>query len=758
MRKLLLITLILVSSVVLGQEYPYQNSELSIEERVDNLLSIMTLEEKVGQLVQVNFSKVLTGPPADDSDAFIRENIKKGKIGSVLNLVSAEQTYEAQKLVQEHTRLKIPLLMGLDVIHGHQTMFPVPIGLTASWDTGAMMLSAQVAAREAASQGVHWTFSPMVDISRDARWGRIMESGGEDPYLSSQVAAALVKGYQGDLSEVTTIAACAKHFAGYGFAEGGRDYNTTEISLNTLHNVVLPPFKAAVEAGVATIMNGYNDMNGRPVTANSYLQQDVLKDQWGFDGFVVSDWNSIGELMIHGFAEDKKHASSIAMNAGNDMDMMTYGYFNHLEELVKEGQVSEARLDESVRRVLRVKFRLGLFEDPYAYSNKKREKQELGSKENLAATKEVAKKTFVLLKNDSKLLPIKKELKNVALIGPLADHKDVALGNWRAKAITNSAVSIKEGLSGLLPKSTELRYAEGCALSTGNRGFLDQFEMNESDTTGFNEAIELAKNSELVVLALGEDCYQTGEGRSKVSIQIPEVQIELLEELVKVNSNVAVVLMGGRPLDITRIEALAPTILMTWLGGSEAGNAIAEVLIGEYNPSGKLPVSFPRSVGQEPLYYNRKSTGRPTGPDNKVNWSRYIDSPHDALYPFGFGLSYSDFEYADLELSSDKMKRGEEIEVKVNLVNTGSYDGEEVVQLYIRDHVSSMTRHVKELKGFQKVMVKAGETKGIVFKLSEKDLEFFSANQKWEAEPGKFSVMVGGNSRDLQELAFTLED
>jgi len=732
------------------------SASLSTEERVESLLSMMTLSEKVGQLVQVNFSQELTGPAANDSEASIREGLKTGKIGSLLNLVSAEQSYEAQQMVQEHSRLKIPLLIGYDVIHGHRTMFPVPIGLAASWDVDAMALSAEVAAREAAAQGVNWTFSPMVDISRDARWGRIMESGGEDPYLSSQMAAALVRGYQGDLSQCTTIAACAKHLAGYGFVEGGRDYNTTEISLNTLQNVVLPPFKAAVDAGVATIMNAYNELNGQPATSSAYLQRTVLKEGWGFDGFVVSDWDSIGEMVRHGYAEDKRHAAEIAIKAGSDMDMMTYAYHDHLEALVESGKVDHSLIDDAVRRVLRVKFRLGLFEDPFAYSDVEREKTELLSKENLQAAQSVAEKTMVLLKNEAGLLPIRSDVRCVGLIGPLADHKDVHLGNWRAQAIPDSAVSIKEGLEAALPENTELRYAEGCKLSYEPRSFFDIVEMNESDESGFDEAIAVAKDSELVILALGEDCFQSGEARSRVSISLPQVQIRLLEEVRKVNPNVVVLIASGRPLDLCSLDELSSTMLLTWQAGSEAGNAIAAVLTGACNPSGKLPASFPRSLGQLPLYYNRKSTGRPTGDPAKTLWSRYIDSPNDALFPFGYGIGYSKFIYSNLKLSRPHMKPGESIELSVDLKNSGQYDGVEIAQLYIRDHFASMVRPIKELKAFERVAIPAGESKTVRFIITEKELMFFSANQKWEAEPGAFSVMVGGNSVDLLETEFEL--
>ncbi|HSI70487.1 MAG TPA: beta-glucosidase BglX [Gillisia sp.] len=739
-----------------GQNSRIPSSVKDVEKKVDSVLALMTLEEKIGQLVQYNGSWDLTGPASNMDAKEKEENIKNGRVGSMLNVLSIEATTHAQKLVMENSRLKIPLMFGYDVIHGYKTMFPVPLGETASWDMEAAQESARIAALESVAHGVNWTFSPMIDISRDSRWGRIMEGSGEDPYLTSRVAVAKVKGYQGDdLSSPNTIAATAKHFVGYGFAEAGRDYNTVHIGENELHNTLLPPFKAAADAGVATVMNAFNDIDGTPATGHKVLQRDVLKGDWNWDGFIVSDWASIPEMIDHGFARDHKHAGEIAMKAGSDVDMEGGAYEIGLKELVEEGNLDEALIDDSVRRVLRVKFKMGLFDDPYRYSNPDAIKN-ISFEDHRKVARDIAKKSIVLLKNENNLLPLASTVQNIAVIGPLADDKDTPIGNWRGQGEANSAVSVLEGIRKAAGNNVNITYAKGADLGMGERSFLMPLKINKTDTSGFAEAVEVARNAELVVMALGEDAFQSGEGRSQVNIKLAGVQQQLLDEIQKVNKNIVLVLINGRPLEITRASENIPAILVAWQLGTESGNAIADVLFGKYNPSGKLPASFPRAVGQEPLYYNQKNTGRPFSEEH-VTYSAYTDERNDALYPFGFGLSYTTFEYGEPQLSAKEMSKEGNLELTVSLKNTGSVKGREVVQLYIRDLIASTTRPVKELKGFQLVDLEPGETKTVTFTIDESLLEFYNANRKWEAEAGDFEVMTGGNSRDLKKATFTLK-
>ncbi|MEC8683021.1 MAG: beta-glucosidase BglX [Bacteroidota bacterium] len=724
-----------------------------VEHKIDSILELMTVKEKVGQMVQYNGSFDVTGAPSDIDSKTKLQKLKNGEVGSMLNVLTAEATRDAQQVVMENSRLKIPLLFGYDVIHGYKTMFPVPLGESASWDLDAMELSASIAAKETAAAGVHWTFAPMIDVSRDARWGRIMEGAGEDPYLNAVIGVARIKGFQGsDLADVATIAACAKHFAGYGFAEAGRDYNTVNVGNSELQNTILMPFKAAAEAGVATFMNSFNEIDGVPSTASSYLQRDILKGAWDYKGFMVSDWGSIAELIPHGYAEDKMQAGELAVVAGSDMDMEGRVYEEALEPLVNENTIDEALLDDAVRRILRVKFHLGLFEDPYKYSDAQREQEVLLAEAHLEAARDIARKSIVLLKNENSVLPLSKALESIAVIGPLADDKDSPLGNWRAQADKNSAVSVLEGIQNAVGNEVQINYAKGADLGMGERSFLMPLEINDTDTSGFAKAIEAAKKSEVVVMVLGEDAFQSGEGRSQTGIQLRGVQQELLDEVVKVNSNVVLVLMNGRPLDISKPNEQVPAIVETWFLGSQAGNAIADVLFGAYNPSGKLSVSFPRNVGQEPLYYNQKNTGRPAS--NMVTYSGYQDSSREALFPFGFGLSYTTFEYGAISLSASEFSGDEELEVAIELTNTGTVAGKETVQLYLRDLVASRTRPVKELRDFKQVSLKPGETKKVTFEISAKTLEFYTANNTWEAESGSFNVMLGSNSRDLKEASF----
>ena len=730
------------------------NATGDIDKKVDSLLALMTLEEKIGQTNMYNGTWEFTGPvPADNNSQEKADNIKSGKVGGMLNVLTAKGIREAQALAVENSRLGIPMIFGYDVIHGYQTMLPVPIAQAASWDIEVARIGSRVAAREASAAGIHWTFAPMVDISRDSRWGRIMESAGEDPYLASVMAKGWVEGFQGDdLTSYETIAACAKHFAGYGFAQAGRDYNSVEMSMQTLYNVILPPFKAAKEAGALTFMNAFNDLNGVPATGNAFLQRDILKGEWGFDGFVVSDWASLYEMIDHGYAKDTAQAAEIAMHAGSDMDMEGRIYEKGLKQKLEEGSVDEALLDDAVRRILRVKFKLGLFDDPYRYSDEEREKRELLSEANLAAAREAARKTFVLLKNEDNLLPLNKEVKSVAVIGQLANSKDVPLGSWRAQAIPNSAVSLLEGIENAVSVNTVVKYAQGYTLTEGLRSFGKELTIVENDRSGFAKAIQVAKESEVVILALGEDCYQTGEGRSQVDIGLKSNQEELLEEIKKVNSNVVVILMTGRPVAIPKVAEQAPAILETWHAGSEAGNAIADVVFGDYSPSGKLPVSFPYFSGQEPLYYNRKSTGRPINKDENVFWSHYTDSPNEALFPFGYGLSYTNFEYANLNISLNS----EGLAVSVDVTNTGKIAGEEVVQLYIKDVFASLTRPIRELKGFEKIKIAPGDSKTIQFSLTKDDLSFYNNSGEKVFEPGQFIISVGTNSVDLISKEITL--
>jgi beta-glucosidase len=726
------------------------------EKKIDALLAQMTLEEKVGQLNQYSSPFDVTGPaPSQGYQKLAYDQIKQGLVGSMLNVTGAEATRKAQQLAVENSRLKIPLVFGYDVIHGYRTIFPVPLGEAASWDPAAVERSARVAATEAAAAGQHWTFAPMVDIARDARWGRIMEGSGEDAYLGAQMAAARVRGFQGkDLAAVDTIAACAKHYAAYGFAEAGRDYNTVDISEQTLRNVVLPPFRAAADAGVATFMNSFNEIGGIPATGNAHLQRDILKGEWGFQGFVVSDWGSIGEMIPHGFSADLAQAAEQAITAGSDMDMESRAYVSHLAGLVKSGKVDAKLVDDAVRRVLRVKFALGLFDDPYRYSDPAREKAATLTPANLAAARDVARRSIVLLKNDG-LLPLDKATASIAVIGPLANDKDSPLGNWRGQGAANSAVSLLEGVKAAVSPGTKVVYAEGTKLVTGPRNFMAPPVYDTSDRSGFPAAVEAARSADLVLLAIGEDAFQTGEGRSQAEIGLKGLQEELFRAVWEANKKVVVVLMSGRPLAIAPLAETAPALLETWLLGSQSGHAIADVLFGDYSPSGKLPVSFPRSVGQEPLYYGHKNTGRP-GPEPGVTWSRYTDVPNDPLYPFGYGLGYTSFSYSEPKLSAGEMGRDGQITVGVTVTNTGKRAGAEIAQLYVRDLVGSVTRPVKELKGFERVELAPGQSREVTFTIRPADLAFYTAQGRWEAEPGAFRVFVGGNSRDVKEASFTL--
>lgn len=746
-------------AIALGCSSTKQNvasSSLPIDRKVDSVLRLMTLEEKVGQMNQYNGFWDVTGPAPKDGDAADKyEHIKKGWVGSMLNVKGVKDVKALQKIAVEQTRLGIPVIFGYDVIHGYKTISPIPLAEAASWDMEAIKKSAGIAAAEAAASGLNWTFAPMVDVSRDARWGRVMEGAGEDPYLNSVIAVARVQGFQGDLGEFN-LAACVKHFAGYSFAEAGKDYNTVDISHNTLHNIVLPPFKAAADAGALTFMNSFNELDGIPATGNAYLQRELLKKEWNFKGFIVSDWGSMGEMISHGYAKDMKHAAELAANGGSDMDMESHGYVQHLVTLVKEGKVSEDKIDDAVRRILRVKFELGLFDNPYKYCDEAREKQTIGKKEFHDGVLDMAKKSIVLLKNDDKkLLPLKKQGQKIAVIGALANDKTSPLGSWRIGADDNTAVSVLEGLEQY--KGNQMVYAKGADVALGSPKFVVETKINMTDKSGFGEAVNAAKGADVVIMVLGEHGLQTGEGRSRAELGLPGVQQELLEEVYKANPNIVLVLTNGRPLALPWAAQHIPAIVEAWHLGTQSGNAIAQVLYGDYNPSGKLPMSFPWSVGQAPIYYNHKTTGRPGSgqPTESVFWSHYIDEQPTPLYPFGHGLSYSKFEYSNLKLSSPTFAAKGKITVSVDVANNSAVDGKEVVQLYIRDIIGSVTRPVKELKGFELVEIKAGQKKTVTFTIDEKTIEFYTANNKWEAEPGDFMVFVGGSSATSLEAGFS---
>ena len=713
---------------------------------INDLLSKMTLDEKIGQMNQYNGFWDATGPmPEGEYQKSRYRDLKNGLVGSMLNVTGVDKVRALQKIAVEQTRLGIPLIFAFDVIHGYQTISPIPLAESSSWDLEAIEKSARVAAIEASAAGLNWTFAPMVDISRDARWGRVMEGAGEDPFLGSLIAKARVKGFQGDnLSDYNTIAACAKHFASYGFAEAGRDYNTADTNEYTLFNTILPPFKAAVDAGVSTFMNSFNTVDEIPATGSSFLQRDILKGEWGFDGFVVSDWGSIGEMIPHGYARDGAHAAEIAANAGSDMDMESILYVRKLNELVASGKVDISLIDDAVKRILGVKYDLGLFDDPYKYCNKEREKNIIGSKENQDAVLDIAKKSIVLLKNDDELLPLKKKNQTIALIGQLANDKNSSIGNWRGRGIANSAVSVLEGLKSY--DSNKLIYTKGVDVYYGETNFFTRVDINYNDRSGFNRAKAVARSSDVVVMVLGEEGYQTGEGRSRTNLLLPGLQQQLLEEVYKVNKNVVLVLVNGRPLNISWADENIPAIVEAWQLGSQAGNAIAQVLYGDYNPSGKLTMSFPRNVGQVPIYYNYKNTGRPSKSQKTVTTSAYSDIENSPIYPFGYGLSYTSFNYSDLTLSLEKMNNKQSIIASVTLTNSGKYKGKEVVQLYIRDLYGSLSRPLKELKGFEMVELEPGESKIVDFTIDNSLLKYYTVNKKWESESGDFYVYIGGNS------------
>ena len=714
----------------------------TIEGRITELMGKMTLEEKVGQLNQYTGDWEATGPITNSGNKVA--DVKAGRIGSMLNVRGVKHTRALQEAAMQ-SRLRIPLLFGQDVIHGYRVTFPIPLAEAASWDTDLMERTARVAAKEAAASGIHWTFAPMVDIGRDPRWGRVMEGAGEDPYLGSLIARARVKGFQGSgLGSLDAVMACAKHFAAYGAAIGGRDYNSVDMSLRTLHEVYLPPFRAAAEAGVATFMNSFNDLNGTPATGSAYLQRDILKRDWKFRGFVVSDWGSIGEMIQHGYVADNKQAAEVAMRAGSDMDMESRSYIHHLATLVKEGKVKEEWVNDAVRRVLRKKYELGLFEDPYRFSDAQREAQTLNAPEHLVLAREAGRKSIVLMKNDGGVLPLKKGLKTIALIGPLVKSEKDMQGFWSIDwGKEDKLVSLWEGVRTATPGS-KLLYAPGCGIQDSSR-------------TGFAEAVAAARAADVVIMAVGEKADMSGEAKSRANIHLPGVQEDLIKAIRATGKPVVVLIMAGRPLVFNWTADHVPSILYTWWLGSQAGHAMADVLFGVYNPSAKLPMTFPRSEGQIPIYYNYLNTGRPAPNDKETNYrSGYIDMVKSPKYAFGHGLSYTTFAYSDLVLSDTTLSPNGSITVSFTLKNTGKVAGEEVAQLYLKDEVAQPVRPVKELKGFRKVALQPGESKTLSFNITKDELSFYNDNLEWIAQPGTFKVMIGGAS-DKISLKRTFE-
>jgi len=732
-------------SMVISPFFVCLAQEKTIDQKVDSVLKLMTLEEKIGQMNQYNGDWDATGPITKDGDK--QNQIRQGMLGSMLNVTGVDHTRTLQEIAMQ-SRLKIPLLFGQDIIHGYRTIFPIPLAEAASWDTAAIRLSARIAATEAAAAGVHWTFAPMVDIARDPRWGRVMEGAGEDPYLGSLIAAARVKGFQGKgLGSVDALMACAKHFAAYGGAIGGRDYNSVDMSEKTLWEIYLPPFKAAADAGVATFMNSFNDLNGIPATGNKYLQRDILKGKWNFKGFVVSDWGSVGEMINHGFVKDNYEAALAAVTAGSDMDMESRSYINNLSKLVKEGKVKIQLIDDAVRRILRKKFELGLFDDPFKFCNKEREQQQWNNFENLKAAKMMAQKSIVLLKNENHQLPLSKQTRTIALIGPFIKGVRDNIGFWSYSWPDDSVriVTQWQGIQNKVGGNTKLLYAKGCGIS-------------DSSQAGFAEAVEVARQADVVVMSIGEASDMSGEAKSRSNIHLPGVQEELVKAIHATGKPIVVMINAGRPLVFNWIADNVSAILYTWWLGTMAGDAIADVLFGDYNPSAKLPISFPRAEGQVPIYYNHYNTGRPaTSDSDRFYRSAYIDLSIYPKFPFGYGLSYTTFKYSNIELSSSAITPSQNIKATITVTNAGNYDGEETVQLYIQDLVGSVVRPVKELKNFRKIFLKKGESKQLTFTIGINDLKFYTADLKWIAEPGDFKIYIGGSSRDVKETAFVLK-
>lgn len=737
MKKLIFGILLILTHT--GTLFGQIHTEAEIEAKVDSVLNLMTLEEKIGQMTLFTSDLTTTGPTIRDD---YTKMIKAGKVGAIFNAHGVDYTTQLQDMATKQTRLGIPLLFGYDVIHGYRTIFPIPLGESASWNLDLIEEAARVGAREGAASGLNWTFAPMVDIARDARWGRIAEGAGEDTYLGSKIAAARVRGIQGDdIGDLHTLIGTAKHFAAYGAPEGGRDYNTVNMSERRLREVHLPPFKAVLDEGVTTFMTAFNELNGIPATGNQFLFNQILREEWSFGGFVVTDYTSIPEMIAHGVPANEAEAVEMAIKANVDMDMQSGLYSSELPKLVEQGKVDEAEIEEAAGRILRQKFKLGLFDDPYRYSDKQRAEKEILSEKNRAVALEMAKESIVLLKNENGLLPLKKDFDSIAVIGPLADNKKDLLGSWSAAGHWEDNVTLLSGIQTAVDDSVQINYTQGTSISG-------------DDSTNFSDAVELARNADVAIVALGESRNMSGEAASRATLDLPGRQQQLLEAIHATGTPVVLVLMSGRPLAITWADKNIPAILETWFLGTEAGNAIADVLFGDYNPSGKLTVTFPRTVGQVPYYYNHKNTGRP--PTDQKYTSKYIDVENSPLYPFGFGLSYTTFEYSGLSLGSNQISKTDSVEVSVMIENTGDRPGQEIVQLYIRDLFASISRPVKELRGFEKIYLEPGESKQVTFTLKPEDLSFYNHEMNKVVEPGKFNIMVGSSSNDEDLIKSTL--
>lgn len=756
MRKYLLSIALFAASACLNTAVAQQKG---MKEFVDDLMSKMTLQEKIGQLNLMVAGDITTGQAMNTQ---VGGAIAAGNMGGIFNIKGAKEIREMQELAVKKSRMGIPLLVGMDVIHGYETIFPIPLALSCSWDMAAVEQSAAIAAKEASADGINWTFSPMVDITLDARWGRYSEGNGEDPYLGSLITKAMVKGYQGDYSRTDNIMACVKHFALYGASESGRDYNTVDMSRVRMYNQYLPPYKAGAEAGAGTFMSSFNLVDGVPATANKWLLDDLLRGEWGYDGMVVTDYGSIGEMLSHSVSANLQEAAAQALKAGTDMDMCSMGFIATLEKSLKEGKVSETDIDKACRRVLEAKYKLGLFQNPYKYCDPKRRKKDIFNDENRRAARDIAAETFVLLKNEGNLLPLKKQGK-VALIGPLANTRANLAGTWCVAYTPDKYSTLKEGMERALAGKATLLYAQGSNITRDaelqKAGEFGKTIERGDDAQMKAEALAVAKEADVIVAALGETADMSGECASRTDLCLPDVQMELLQELNKLGKPIVLLNFSGRPTVMTWENENIPAILNVWFGGSEAADAICDVVFGDKVPSGKLTMSMPQAVGQEPLYYNHQPTGRPVPEGTKEfrkYQSNYLDVRNDPLYPFGYGLSYTTFSYSDLQLSATEMSPTGSVEASVTVTNTGNVDATEIVQLYIRDLVASVSRPVKELKGFERITLKAGESKNVTFTITPEMLKFYNYDLKYVLEPGDFSIMVGPNSRDLKTAKLTV--
>lgn len=713
------------------------------ENKADSIINLMTIDEKIGQLSLFTSDWSTTGPTMRKDYIDL---IKQGKAGNIFNAYTVDYVKDLQKIAMEETRMHIPMLFGYDVIHGHRTIFPIPLAQASSWDTAAIEKAERIAAIEATAEGLNWTFAPMVDLARDPRWGRVMEGSGEDTWLGGLIAAARVRGFQGsDLSDKSSMLACVKHFAAYGAPQGGRDYNTVDMSERSLYEWYLPVYKSAINAGVASVMTSFNEIAGIPSTSNKWLLTDLLHNEWKFKGFVVTDYSSINELINHGVAVDLSEAASLSINAGVDMDMQGSAFVSHLDDLVKSGKVSEETLNSAVKRILVAKYELGLFDDPYKYCDKKREKEEIMRPEYLDFAREFAGKSCVLLKNEKGTLPVREDIKTLAVIGPLADSKADMLGFWSAAGQWEKCVTLLEGINNKVNGTVKILSAKGC-------------NVNDDNTSGINQAVSVARRADFVILALGESKEMSGESASRTDIDLPGVQIELARAVIRTGKPVAVVLFNGRPLAIQELDEIAPAILDAWFGGTQAGNGIADVLFGDVNPSGKLTMTFPRNVGQIPIFYNTKNTGRPINPEKPYEKfkSNYLDSPNTPLYPFGYGLSYTSFKYSVISLNKTGFQKDDHITASVDITNTGDRDGEEIAQLYVYDLVGDVTRPLKELKGFKKVLIEKGKTVSVTFTLSPSDLSYYHTDMSFSFDPGDFELFIGPNSSEGSSVSFSI--